>query len=238
MATSLSGLDIRVAVGPWLPRTKKLPSTPMTARIIYRDLVAHIRCLLDGASIPADEGGSRRLRPSDIAVLVTSGAHARATQNALRRQGVPAVVAGAGSVLSSWAADQIRLLLSAMERPSDLGRVRAYALSWFESVAGRPRGRRPRTRTSPLLQERLSNWTARLGSRPVAEVLAAIWDETGVVARLLGRFDGDRNVTDLDHLAELMHDSAAPGDVRHCGAPGTVWTTRRSRRGTSRSTGT
>ena len=206
----LSGLDIRVAVGPWLPRTKKLPSTPMTARIIYRDLVAHVRRLLDGASIPADEGGDRRLRPSDIAVLVRSGAHARAAQNALRRQGVPAVVAGAGSVLSSWAADQMRLLLSAMERPSDLGRVRAYALSWFESW---PPGRVSEASEEDLalLQERLSDWTARLGSRPVAEVLAAIWDETGVVARLLGRFDGDRDVTDLDHLAELMHDSAAQG---------------------------
>ena len=73
---SASGLDIRVAVGPWLPRVKNLPSTPKTARIINRDLVARVRDLLDGASIPDDEGGSRRLRPSDIAVLVRSGGHA------------------------------------------------------------------------------------------------------------------------------------------------------------------
>ena len=209
---SLSGLDIRVAVGDWLPRTKNLPITPRTARIINRDLVAHIRVLLDGSTIPdaEAEGTVRRLRPSDIAVLVTSGAHARAAQNALRRQGVPAVVAGAGSVLSSWAADQVRLLLSAMERPADLGRVRSYALSWFESwdpqrVVGAT------DEDLAALQERLGDWTSRLASQPVAEVLADIWAESGVVSRLLGQYDGDRNVTDLEHLAELLHDNAPQG---------------------------
>jgi len=206
----LPGLDLRVAVGAWLPRSKKLPSTPKTARLVNLDLVAHVRSLLDGAHIPDGAGGTRRLRPDDVAVLVRSGAHARSAQNALRRQGVPAVVAGAGSVLSSWAADQLRLLLSAMERPSDLGRVRAYALSWFESW---PPEEVADASDSELaaLQERLSEWAARLGSRPVAEVLASIWDQTGVVARLLGAFDGDRNVTDLDHLAELLHDGAGQG---------------------------
>ena len=204
------GLDIRVAVGSWLPRSKNVPNTPKTARHINRDLVAHVRGLLDGASIPDGDGGTRRLRPNDVAVLVRSGAHAKSAQNAFRRQGVPAVVAGAGSVLSSWAADQVRLLLSAMERPSDLGRVRGYALSWFESwpaekVAGASDDE------LAVLQDRLSEWAARLGTRPVAEVLATIWDQTDVVTRLLGVFDGDRNVTDLDHLAELLHDSTGTG---------------------------
>ena len=211
-AQPLSGLDIRVAVGLWLPRSRNLPNTPRTARIINRDLVAHVRGLLDSASIPdEDDGdGTRRLRPSDVAVLVKSGAHARSVQGALRRQGVPAVIAGAGSVLSSWAADQARLLLAAMERPSDLGRVRAYALSWFESWPAARVAKAPDEELA-VLQERLSDWTARLASRSVAEVLAAIWDETSVVTRLLGEFDGDRNVTDLDHLAELMHDHAGRG---------------------------
>jgi exodeoxyribonuclease V beta subunit len=210
--TSLSGLAIRVAAGDWLPRSQKLPSTPKTARIINRDLVAHIRDLLDGATIPDKdtEGGTRPLRPSDIAVLVTSGAHGRAAQNALRRQGVPAVVAGAGTVLSSWAADQVRLLLSAMERPSDLGRVRSFALSWFEYWTPQ-RVARANDEELATLQERLADWTSRLAYQPVAEVLAAIWAETDVVSRLLGMYDGDRNVTDLDHLAELLHEHAAQG---------------------------
>ena len=204
------GLDIRVAVGSWLPRSKNLPNVPKTARHVNRDLVAHVRGLLDGASIPDGDGGMRPLRPKDVAVLVRSGAHARSAQNAFRRQGVPAVVAGAGSVLSSWAADQMRLLLSAMERPSDLGRTRAYALSWFESWPAEEVAHASDDDLAAL-QEKLSDWAARLGSRPVAEVLSTIWGQTDVVARLLGAFDGDRNVTDLDHLAELLHDGSGPG---------------------------
>ena len=61
------------------------------------------------------------------------------------------------------------------------------------------------------LQEQLGEWTSRLVGQPVAEVLAAIWGETGVIARLLGNYDGDRNVTDLDHLAEFLHDNSPQG---------------------------
>ena len=207
---SLSGLAVRVAVGPWLPRARKLPSTPGTGRIIYRDLVAYVRRLLDDAALPTADGATRPVRPVDIAVLVTSGGQARAVQGALRRQGVPAVVAGAGSVLTSWAADQLRLLLAAMERPSDLGRVRAYTLSWFASWSPERLAGASDEQLAGL-QEQLADWSDRLARQPVAEVLAAVRAETDVVARLLGGFDGDRNVTDLDHLAELLHEAAPQG---------------------------
>ena len=214
----LSGLAIRVAVGDQLPRSGNFPITPLAARIVHSDMVAHVRNLLDGATIPDPDaaGGERALLPRDIAVLVTSGGHARAAQNALRHQGIPAVVSGAGSVLSSWAADQVRVLLAAMERPADLRRVRAYSLSWFEAWSPR----RVATSTDDdlaELQRKLTDWSARLADEPVAEVLAAVWADTDVVARVLGRFDGDRNVTDLDHLAELLHDNAPQG---RSGVPG------------------
>jgi len=216
--SSLSGLAVRVAVGDLLPRSGTLPITPLAARIVHRDMVAHVRSLLDGAKVPDPDapGGERALRPRDIAVLVTSGGHARSAQNALRLQGVPAVVSGAGSVLSSWATDQVRLLLAAMERPADLRRVRAYALSWFESWSPR---RVASSADDDLaeLQRKLADWSGRLADEPVAEVLAAVWADTDVVARVLGRFDGDRNVTDLDHLAELLHDNSPQG---RSGVPG------------------
>ena len=207
----LSGLSVRQAVDPSVTGPGATTGVPRLARIVVRDLVAHVRELLDTASIPDEqEGGSRGLRPSDIAVLVTSGEHARVTQAALRREGVPAVVAGAGSVLDSWAADQLRLLLAAMERPSDVARVRAHALSWFVPWTARQVADAS-DEDLAVLQERLAVWSSDLGSRPVAEVLASIWTETGVVARVLGEFDGDRNVTDLDHLAELLHNSSLQG---------------------------
>lgn len=216
MATSdevqFPGLEIRVPLGSQLPRTTRAPDAGKTARILERDMVAHIRDLLDRAWIPTskDDETPTRLRPSHIAVLVMSGTQARAAQSALWRQGVPAVIAGSGSVLSSWAADQLRILLHAMERPSDLRRVRSYALSWFESWAADEVA----TATDDELvelQEKLAGWSTRLSDHPVAEVLTHVWASTGVVERLLGVFEGDRHVTDLDHLAEFLYSSAPHG---------------------------
>jgi len=62
-----------------------------------------------------------------------------------------------------------------------------------------------------VLQDRLTTWALRLGERSVAEVLTEIWAGTGVVASVLGAPDGDRNATDLDHLAELLHGGSPQG---------------------------
>ena len=206
------GLEIRVPVGSEFPRKGKALDTPKSGRIIERDMVAHIRELLDSAWIPTDKDDPTpmRLRPQHVAVLVASNAHARTAQSALWRQGVPAVIAGAGSVLTSWAADHLRILFHAMEKPSDLRRVRAYALTWFEEYTAEEVAAASDDRLADL-QELLAAWATRLADHPVAEVLAHVWAGTGVVARLLGRYEGDRHATDLDHLAEFLCANAPNG---------------------------
>jgi exodeoxyribonuclease V beta subunit len=210
---SQSGLQVRAAIGAHLPSNGRgNPDMEAIGDMIVLDLVAHIRELLVGSRIPTSKQDPtlRNLRPSDIAVLITGWKDAHAVQSALVRQGVPAVVDGAGSVLKSEAASQLRILLYAMERPGDLRRVRAFALSWFE------RWSIERVATSDEvalagLQDRLTAWVLRLGERSVAEVLTEVWAGTGVVANVLGAPDGDRNATDLDHLAELLHSGSPQG---------------------------
>jgi exodeoxyribonuclease V beta subunit len=210
---SLSGLQVRAAIGPHLPSNAKgNPDMDAIGDMIVLDLVAHVRELLGGSRIPTSKKDPtlRDLLPSDIAVLITGWRDARAVQTALVRQGVPAVVAGAGSVLESEAAAQLRFLLHAMERPGDLRRVRAFALSWFEHWSVEKVAISDDV-TLAELQDRLSAWALRLGERSVAEVLAEVWAGTGVIARVLGAPDGDRNATDLDHLAELLHSGSPKG---------------------------
>ena len=211
--TSLSGLMVRAAIGPHLPSNAKgNPDLEAIGDMIVLDLVAHIRELLVGSRISTskEDPTLRNLLPSDIAVLITGWRDAYAVQAALVSQGVPAVVAGAGSVLLSEAASQLRFLLHAMERPGDLRRVRAFALSWFErwsveKVAAAD------DEALAVLQDRLTTWASRLGERSVAEVLTEVWATSGVVARVLGAPDGDRNATDLDHLAEFLHSGTPQG---------------------------
>jgi exodeoxyribonuclease V beta subunit len=209
----LSGLHLRLAPKPDLPRTGdgKVDGDEVH-RMVERDVAAHLRTLLERSQIPAGKAGTalRPLVPSDIAVLVTSWSQATDLRSALARQGIPSVVAGSGSVLESEAATQVRTLLEAMERPGDLRRVRTCALSWFggqtvQDVAAADDS------ALAVLQDSLMDWATRLADHPVAEVLARVWRRTGVIARVLGRPDGDRNVTDLDHVAELLHRGAPQG---------------------------
>jgi exodeoxyribonuclease V beta subunit len=119
-------------------------------------------------------------------------------------------VAGGGSVLDAPAADQMRLLLRGIERPNDARAVRAFALSWFIGWSANQVAEASDDALAPL-QEQLASWATLLADHPVADVLARIWTETEVVARTLRSVDGDRNVTDLDHLAELLRGVAPHG---------------------------
>ena len=179
---------------------------------ISADLVAQIRLLLDGAQLPGRAGGAApgRVRPSDIAVLVRSGIEAEAIQDALGAQGVPAVLARGTSVLGSPAAAQWRWLLEAVRRPSDHRRARTFALSWFgpwdaAQLAGAGEDELVE------LQDRLARWARTLTERGVADFLEQVRTESGVVGRVLARPDGDRALTDLDHVAELLHGAPAAG---------------------------
>ena len=215
----MAALSLRLAVHPDITRHQRFPELVTVGpakTAILRDLAATVCQLLVGAVIPAaDESASGRpVRPGDIAVLVPKNQDALDVQSALREASIPAVVTRAGSVLESEAATQLRWLLHAMERPSDLTRVRLAGLSWFGGWTARQvaeAGDTDPEGTLATLQGRLRSWADALSSRPVAAVLARIRSESGLVGRLLAQPEGDRNVTDLDHLCELLGSSTASG---------------------------
>jgi exodeoxyribonuclease V beta subunit len=208
----LPALCLRLAIGADIARNRPdQVRAASAASAVDRDLVSYVRGMLDSAVVPTDHPGDapNELRPCDIAVLVGSATQGEAIRSALQREGVPAVVAGGGSVLDAPAAHQMRLLLGGILRPDDARAVRAFALSWFVGWTANQVAEATDEALAPL-QEQLASWATLLASRPVADALARIWRETEVVARTLRSNDGDRNVTDLDHLAELLR-GAAPG---------------------------
>ena len=207
-------LSVRLAVGAGIGRTKQGKEVVVDAAAvaIESDLVANVCDLLDNTRLPAGPDGAepRKVRPDDIAVLVTTNDQCSSVQAALTGQGIPAVVANAGNVLASPAADQMRWLLDAMARPSDPRRARTYALSWFGGWSAEEVAAASDADLSAI-QEDLRDWSERLATHPVADVLARVWSASGVVATVLSSPDGDRNMTDLDHLVELLHRSTPTG---------------------------
>lgn len=200
-------VSLRLALGEDLPRNKTKPhnlKVPEAEAAVVADLVARVRDLLDGASLPSGE----RVRPSDVAVLTRSASEGELIHRAFVAQGVPAVLARGGSVLSSPAADQWRWLLQSLARPADPRRARTFALSWF---SGHDAAWVDAAADDELaaVQDQIHGWAEALARHGVDELVRRVWAESGVVARVLARPDGDRAMTDLDHLAELLRTTTA-----------------------------
>ena len=171
--------------------------------------------LLAGDLERRDRAGAwRPLAPGDIAVIVRSNAQAGEVQLALRARGIPSVVQSAGSVYQSAEADELLTVLRAVASPGDEGSIRGALATELiglqaEVIAALRSDDRAWERWSRLFiawHERWVNegfyaWSRALLSfqRDGAESM-----EAGILA-VAG---GERRLTNLRHLGELLHDEA------------------------------
>ncbi len=149
------------------------------------------------------------LEPRHIAVLCRSNQQARTLQQALRQRGVPTVLEGDDSVFDSETAGELNRVLWAMAEPGDGRRLRAALTTSLLGHDG-----------AYLLQLDVSlaigdEWLARFHrvhelweTRGFIQALHVLLDELCVAARLLSLPDGERRLTDLLHLSELLHAQA------------------------------
>jgi exodeoxyribonuclease V beta subunit len=171
--------------------------------------------LLDEARL-ADEAHphlpGRALAPRDICILVRSGGVGQLVQQVLGRAGIPSVTAGTASVMASRMACDIRTLLEAMERPSELGRVRRAAATVFfgHSLAEVGALSDETSREIGAVQDTLLAFTEILATQGIASLGATIEADGAAMERIAQGRHGERNVTDFLHVVELM-DSAGPG---------------------------
>ncbi len=171
--------------------------------LIARDLASDLSELLgSGATF-----GGEPVRAGHVAVIVGTHKQARTVQAALIGAGIPAVVAGSSSVFRTDAADQWVTLLEALEQPHRAPRVRAAALTSFVgwSAADLAAGGDEATDELSVL---ISGWAGVLATRGVAALLEVVGVETGLPARVLGRVGGERLLTDLRHIGQLLQTAA------------------------------
>ena len=171
-------------------------------RHIAADLARDVATLL--AAEPSF--GDRPLVPSDIAILMSS---VRPTQvqpfrDALARHGIASVITSGSSVLVGQAAAEWQTLLEAMEQPSTTRRIRAVGLTAFGGWSPTDLDVRADEATDRLA-ERVRTWLELFRTRGIAAVHEAAV-AGGLDARVLGRPDGERLLTDLDHIAQILHE--------------------------------
>jgi exodeoxyribonuclease V beta subunit len=155
---------------------------------------------------PGDAAQAATLKPKDIAVLVRTGAEAVAVRDALRARGVASVyLSDRDSVFASDEAQDLCLWLRGVAEPQDMRRVRAalgtrtvgLSLAELHALAT----------NDELLDQRAEQ----------LQHLHQTWQNQGVLAmlrqslhvlQLAGRWraepDGERRLTNVLHLAELL----------------------------------
>ena len=194
---------LRVVQRPTLGRsgTANLPIDELRDHI-GADLSADIRALL--ASGATFDG--KRLRARDIAVIVERHKDAAACFKALCDAGIAAVYTGNSDVFSSDAAEDWLCLLEAFDQPHRPGMVRAAAATMFfgETAETLVASGDPLTdRVADTLRE----WAAHARERGVAAIYEAA-QLRGMGDRVLSWQDGERHMTDLAHVTQLLQDVA------------------------------
>ena len=180
---------------------QNLPIDELRAHI-GADLAADIRALLAaGATFDG-----KPLQARDIAVIVERHKDASACFRALCDAGIPAVYTGDTDVFASDAADDWLCLLEAFDQPHRPGMVRAAAATMFfgetaESLAAGGDALTDR------VAETLREWAGHARERGVAAIFEAA-QLRGMGDRVLSWQGGERHMTDLAHVAQLLQDVA------------------------------
>ncbi len=182
-------------------RTMGEASADDARRLAFADLVTETIRLLNEATIERD-GARTPLKPSDIGVLVRSNRDASRIAEALNAAGVPTASSSNDSVLSTPAAGQWRRLLEALERPASIGAARAAATTWFLGLDASALAGLSDDALSALL-EQVRSWSSSLLEGGLPRLMARL-RAAGLAQRVLASPSGERDLTDLEHVAELL----------------------------------
>ncbi|MCQ4143560.1 exodeoxyribonuclease V subunit beta [Vogesella sp. AC12] len=183
----------------------KTEATPYAADACAHE-IARLLALARANQARLRRGDSvRPLAGGDIAVLVASHRQGDAVREALAARGVPSVALTQESVFASREAGELLALLRAWAEPASEGRLKALCateLSGFDAA-----------RLLALLEDETA-WEAQLAAnlddhkawqqRGFMAAWRAFFARQAVAVRLLPQPDGERRLTNLGHLAELI----------------------------------
>ncbi|TFH74099.1 exodeoxyribonuclease V [Cellulomonas sp. HD19AZ1] len=182
-----------------------VPPVAAVRALVARDVAAQTVRTLTTARL-RDGDGWRAVLPGDVAVLARRNADALAVRDALADVGVPAVVSGLSSVFTTPAARDWLVLLSALAATGDPARVAAAALTPFVGWDGATLAVADDAAREDLA-DRLRAWSHVLAAQGVAALLQAT-AAAGLHERLAARVDGERTLTDVRHVGEVLHAAA------------------------------
>jgi len=186
---------------------------PSAREHIAADLAADLVALLSSEQAlerRAEDGTTlsrEPVQPGHVAVLVRTNYAAGLIREALDAAGIPAVINGAGSVFATPPAREWLRLLEAIERPTSQARAHSAALTCFfgwstERVAAAGDDE------WEDVHRRLHDWARVLRVKGVASLTETITLLERLPERILAKADGERDLTDVRHIGQLLHTAA------------------------------
>ena len=190
-------------------------SAPWRDNVLPRLVAGEIAHLLNSDTVVDHEDGKgpQPVRPSDVAVLVRSNKQAQQMQGALTELRVRSVIHSADSVFNTPEAEALEVLLTAVVDSSDRRAVRAALATHLMGV---------RSDELVALQDNereleghiadFRRWFELWTEHRFMRAFRALVSDKAVPERLLATARGERRMTNLLHLAEILH--AAEADQR------------------------
>ncbi|MBW2261264.1 MAG: exodeoxyribonuclease V subunit beta [Deltaproteobacteria bacterium] len=199
-----------------LHRREEAGCAPLGKAAAWRDLPgltsAEIsRFLASGRSITDASDRERNVEAGDVAVLVRTNLQALDMQAALRRLRIPSVLHSQASVLESAEALEFEQVLRAVSEPANPGTLKQALSTSLFGLGGRE--------LAVIQDEDEAAWEAwiqgfqewrELWTRGgFIQAFRRMLDRHSIQKRLLGLVDGERRLTNVLHLGEILHVAAS-----------------------------
>lgn len=151
--------------------------------------------------------GEDDLTPGHVAVLTRFHAESRRVHEALRAAGIDAVIAGSGDIRLTEVYAELGHVLQAVLDPTDpRARNRALATRVWGGVVDDLLVLQQDAGRQSALVDTLDGLRRTWEMHGVFEVLARVLLDLNVEDRWLAEVDGERDVTDLRHALEFLHE--------------------------------
>jgi exodeoxyribonuclease V beta subunit len=194
--------------------TEKLLRKPDARKLIMDVLASEVARLLDLGSRGLARIGEEAVKESDIAVLVRTNDEARMVQKALSIARVPGVLYSAEDLFDSIEAQETERLLAAIGEPREEGLIRAALATDMMGVDGEELAR--------LMVDEAGweEWVVKFRD------YCSLWRDHGFIrmfrhlmlhekirTRLVSFSDGERRITNVLHLSEVLHHESVERDL-------------------------
>ncbi|MFC1843739.1 exodeoxyribonuclease V subunit beta [Thermodesulfobacteriota bacterium] len=176
-------------------------------RIITTAVTSEITRLLALAAENRATINEKRLQPGDIAILVRTNNEARKMQQALAACRIPSVLHSGDNLFASEEAEEMALLLKAVAAANDIRKVKAALLTRLIGLQANDI-----ELSGPATEKVIEHWLTRfktyhgLWNRDgFIQMFWTIMAENNIRSRMLGFENGERILTNILHLAEILH---------------------------------